>query len=136
MSAELPDDLPIEPPPHRIRVRYCETDRMGIAHHGSYLDWFEEARTEWMRARGSSYRAMEDGGLLLQIVHAELRYRAPVTYDDEILVTTRVGERRRASITLEYEVRRADGDSLVATGRTTLACVDRDGALRRLPDRL
>lgn len=121
---------------HRIRVRYCETDRMGVAHHGSYIDWFEEARTEWMRAIGPSYRAMEDAGDLLQVVHAEVRYLAPVTYDDEIIVRVGLVERRNASVTIGYEVRRADDARPVAVGRTTLACVGRDGRVRRLPGTL
>lgn len=119
---------------HRIRVRYCETDRMGVAHHGSYVDWFEEARTEFMRRRGCSYREMEDGGLLLQVVDMQIRYRSPVTYDDEIEVDVEVVERKRAALTLGYAVRRAGGGgALVATGSTRLACVDREGGLRRLP---
>jgi acyl-CoA thioester hydrolase len=121
---------------HRIRVRYCETDRMGIAHHGSYVDWFEEARTEWMRARGHSYREMEDRGYLLQIVDLRVQYKSPLDYDDEIWIETKAGVRRRATIEIVYEARRADDDRLVATGSTTLACVDRSGRLRRLPDDL
>ena len=123
-------ERPIE---HRVRVRYCETDRMGVAHHGSYVNWFEEARTEWMRACGASYRAMEDGGELLQVVHVELRYLSPVTYDDVIVIRVGVLERRRASITIGYVVRRDDDGRPVATGRTSLACVGRDGRVRRLP---
>ncbi len=132
MSNSDPTDLEhaIE---HRIRVRYCETDRMGVAHHGSYVDWFEEARTEWMRSQGASYREMEDGGDLLQVVHVDLRYLSPVTYDDEIVIRVGLLERRHASVTIGYQVRRGDDDRAVARGRTTLACVGRDGKLRRLP---
>ena len=124
---------PIE---HRIRVRYCETDRMGVAHHGSYVAWLEEARTEWMRAHGASYRAMEDAGDLLQVVHVDLRYRSSVTYDDVIVVQLAVVETKNASVTIGYVIRRGDDARLVAIGRTTLACVGRDGKLRRLPDAL
>ena len=122
--------------PHRIRVRYCETDRMGVAHHAAYVAWFEEARTEWMRARGWSYRQMEDDGLLLQVVELDVRYRSSITFDDEILVSTRLVARRRVAITLGYEVVRADDGTPVASGRTTLACVDGDGKVRRLPEGL
>ena len=120
---------------HRIRVRYCETDRMGVAHHGSYVDWFEDARTEWLRERGMSYREMEDSGALLQIVDVRVRYHKSVTYDDEVVILTTLTERKRVSITLDYELRDVVGD-LVATGSTTLACVDRDRNLRRLPQGL
>ena len=118
---------------HRVRVRYCETDRMGVAHHGSYVAWFEEARTEWLRARGRSYRELEDQGTLLQVTELAVRYVASTTYDDELTIRTTVTERRKASITLAYEVRFAKTGALVATGSTKLACVGRDGAIRRLP---
>jgi len=125
-----------DPKPHRIRVRYCETDRMGVAHHGSYVAWFEEARTEFMRQKGQSYREMEDGGRLLQVVDMSVRYRKSITYDDQIDVYVGVLERKRAALTLGYEVRRVDSGDLVATGSTRLACVDREGVIRRLPDGL
>lgn len=122
-----------EDPPHRVRVRYCETDRMGIAHHGSYVAWFEEARTEWLRRRGRSYRQMEEAGDLLQVVDFAVRYLAPVDYDDEVLVRLRVQERAKVSVTLAYQVEHATSGVVTATGTTRLACVGRDGRLRRLP---
>ena len=106
---------------------------MGVAHHGSYVAWFEEARTEWLRRRGKSYRQMEDEGDLLQIVEFEARYQKPLDYDDEILIRVRVAERSKVSVVLEYEVRRADDGVVVTLGRTKLACVGPDGKLRRLP---
>ena len=125
---------PTEPDtPHRLPVRYCETDRMGVAHHGSYVAWFEEARTEWFRSRGRSYRQMEEEGAFLQVVDMKIRYLKPTTYDDELLISLRVKERKKVAITMEYEVRRADNQDLVATGETRLASVDGDGKLRRLP---
>ena len=119
--------------PHRVRVRYCETDRMGVAHHGSYVAWFEEARTEWLRRRGKSYRQMEEEGSFLQVVDMAIRYLKPTTYDDELLISLRVKERKRVAVTMEYEVRRADNQDLVATGETRLASTDREGKLCRLP---
>ncbi len=129
-SSDRPIDFVHE---HRLRVRYCETDRMGVSHHGSYVAWFEEARTEWLRALGQTYRAMEEGGVFLQVVALQVRYLAPTTYDDLLVVQTRVAERRRVAITLSYAVRRATDDIAVAEGTTTLACVDGMGKLRRLP---
>jgi acyl-CoA thioester hydrolase len=119
---------------HRLRVRYCETDRMGVTHHGSYIDWFEEARTEWLRARGKSYRDWEAAGVFLQIIEVDIRYRRPTTYDDAIEITTRLVDHSRVSMTLEYEVRVAGSDQIATTGRTKLACVDQNGKLRRLPE--
>ena len=123
-------------PPHRVRVRYCETDRMAVAHHGSYVAWFEEARTEWMRRLGKSYREIEDGGDLLQVVDLRCSYRRPVEYDEVVAVRLRVAEAGRAAITLEYEARRESDGAVCATGSTRLACVGRDGRLRRLPPEL
>ena len=127
MNAPNPDGL------HRLRVRYCETDQMGVAHHGSYVDWFEEARTEWLPERGKTYRAWEEDGVFLQVVAVDVRYHRPTKYDDELLIRTRCSERGRASITLEYEARISATDEVAATGRTKLACVDHNGKLRRLP---
>lgn len=123
-------------PPHRVRVRYCETDRMAIAHHGSYVAWFEEARTEWMRQRGRSYRQLEDDGNLLQVVDLQCRYHKPVDYDEVVAIRVRVAEAGRATVTLAYEARRESDGAVCASGSTKLACVGRDGKLRRLPQEL
>lgn len=119
---------------HKVRVRYCETDSMGVAHHGSYVAWLEEARTEWMRARGVSYREVEASGYFLQVVKMDLRYKNPARYDEELVVVVSEAERRRVSITHGYEVLRAGDGTVVATGEITLACTDREGQLRRLPE--
>lgn len=118
---------------HRVRVRYCETDCMGVAHHGSYVAWLEEARTEWMRARGMSYREVEEAGYFLQVVSLDLRYKNSARYDEELVVVVSETGRKRASVTLGYEVLRAADRTLLATGETTLACTDRKGQVRRLP---
>lgn len=123
-------------PPHRVRVRYCETDRMAVAHHGSYVAWFEEARTEWMRRRGRTYREIEDAGDLLQVVDLRCRYHRPVDYDEVVAVRVRIAEVGRAAVTLDYEARRESDGQVCATGSTKLACVGRDGRLRRLPSEL
>ncbi|MBM3974433.1 MAG: acyl-CoA thioesterase [Planctomycetes bacterium] len=124
------------PPVHRVRVRYCETDRMAVAHHGSYVAWLEEARTEWMRARGKAYRQMEDEGNLLQVIEFTCCYHKPVDYDEIVAIAVRVAESGRAALVLEYECRRQSDSAVCATGRTKLACVGRDGKLRRLPAEL
>ncbi|MBL8724054.1 MAG: acyl-CoA thioesterase [Planctomycetes bacterium] len=127
---------PFPPPVHHVRVRYCETDRMAVAHHGSYVAWFEEARTEWMRRRGKTYRQMEDEGNLLQVVEFVCRYHKPVVYDEVVAIAVRVAELAKVSVVLEYECRRAVDGAVCATGSTKLACVGRDGRLRRLPAEL
>lgn len=106
---------------------------MGVAHHASYINWFEEARTEWLRARGRTYREFEESGVFLQVVRVDVKYLRSTTYDDELEITTRLVERKGASLTLEYEATLVGEDVAVAWGLTKLACVDALGKLRRLP---
>lgn len=115
-----------------IRVRYAETDRMGLLHHANYFVYFEIGRTELYRARGLSYRDMEDAGHLLVIVDIGCKFRRPARYDDLLTLRTIVERVTHVKIIHSYEVLR-DGD-LLAEGHSTLACVDRDGRLQALPD--
>lgn len=115
-----------------IRVRYQETDQMRRVYHGNYLAYFEMGRTEMLRAAGGSYRDFEDAGLFLVVAEASVRYLKAAEYDDLLVVRTHVGKIRLASIEHTYEVFR--GKVLVATGRTLLVCVDREGAVTRLPE--
>lgn len=114
-----------------IRVRYAETDRMGLLHHANYLVFFEQGRTELLRGRGLVYKDLEDQGYLLVLTRAEVRYRAPARYDDLLTVRTRVVRTTAVRIDHDYLVLR-DG-TLVAEGATTLACVDRQGKVQPLP---
>jgi acyl-CoA thioester hydrolase len=116
----------------QIRVRYAETDRMGLLHHANYLVYFEQARTELLRTLGATYRDMEDQGFLLVITRVEIRYRKPAFYDEVLTVRTSVERTTAARIDHRYEVRR--GDDLVAEGSSTLACVDRTGRPQVLPE--
>ena len=128
-----------EPHEHRLRVRYAETDQMGVAHHAGYLVYLEEGRTRMMEARGCSYAECEAEGVGLPVRRLEVRYRASAFYDDEIRVLTRVRGMRAASVTFDYELRRASDDALLATAWTELACVDLRSPERKvmpLPERL
>jgi acyl-CoA thioester hydrolase len=127
---------PADGEPHEtsLRVRYVETDAQGIVHHSRYLAWFEVGRTEWLRARGLSYRALEDQGFRLAIVDVKVRYRAPARYDDLVTVRTALVERTHVTLRFRYEVAR-DGTQL-CDGETRLACVDPRGRPQRLPDLL
>lgn len=119
-----------------LRVRYAETDQMGVAHHASYLVWFEAGRTEYIRQRGRSYAEVEKEGWLLVVVEARCRYRRPARYDDVLTVRTRLRALRPATLVFGYEVfRRADGEVL-ADGFTVHAAVDRTGRPRRIPDEI
>lgn len=119
-----------------VRVRYAETDQMGVAHHASYLVWFEAGRTEFLRAHGRSYAEIEADGWLLVVVEAHCRYRRPARYDDVLIVRTRLRALRMATLAFDYElIRKADGEVL-ADGYTVHAAVDRSGRARRIPDGL
>ena len=116
----------------QIRVRYAETDRMGLLHHANYLVYFEQARTELLRAVGATYKDMEDRGYLLVLTKVEVRYRRPALYDDVLTVRTHVERITAVRIDHRYEVLR--DNQLVAEGSSTLACVDREGRPQALPD--
>jgi acyl-CoA thioester hydrolase len=114
-----------------IRVRYAETDRMGLLHHANYLVYFEQGRTELLRSLGVSYRDMEDQGFLLVLTKVQVRYRSPARYDDLLTLRTTVMRTTLVKIEHRYELLR-DG-FLLAEGETTLGCVDRQGKVQPLP---
>src|SRR5438128_392054 len=102
-----------------IRVRYAETDQMGIVHHANYLVWFELGRSEFCRARGFSYKEMEEkDNALMVVAEAYCRYKAPAHYEDLLTVRTKIGEVRSRSLRFIYEIYRADDDVLLAEGET------------------
>ena len=121
-----------------IRVRYCECDPMGVAHHASYIPWLEIGRTELLRVSGVSYAMLEAAGIFLVITHLDVRYRQPVRYDDALCVVTTIAGGRGARINHTYEIWRTTPEAgkvaLLTTASTTLACVGRDGNVRSLPD--
>jgi acyl-CoA thioester hydrolase len=117
-----------------IRVRYPECDPMGVAHHAAYPIWFEIGRTEMLRATGGSYRDLEAAGVFLAVVKLEVRYRRPARYDDELRLETDLT--LAGPVKIEHSYRLFRGDELLAEGATTLACLDRDGRARVLPDSL
>jgi acyl-CoA thioester hydrolase len=119
-----------------VRVRYAETDKMGVAYYANYLVWFEVGRTEWLRGTGSSYRSMEDAGVGLPVIEAHCTYRRPARYDDELEVRTTAALVSAARVAFEYEVVRVGDASVLATGRTVHAAVDRAGRPTRLPTRV
>lgn len=116
-----------------LRVRFAETDAMGVAHHAAYLPWLESARVEYLRALGHPYRELRDrDGLEFAVVGIDLRYHAPLRFDDEFTVGCTLAERGRATFSLAYRVEL--GTLLVLGGRTRHAVLDRaTGTPRRLP---
>jgi acyl-CoA thioester hydrolase len=125
-----------------MRIRYNECDPQGVAHHSSYVQWLEMARIEMLRGGtaggGISYRELEAAGLFLVVAHLDIRYRASARFDDQIVILARVTGGGRARIDHAYEVWIDQGDGagrtrLLAEASTTLACVDRTGRPRPLP---
>lgn len=118
-----------------LRVRYSETDKMGVVYHANYLVWFEIGRTEFCRSRGFSYRDMEeDDDAFLVVVESYCRYKAPAYYDDELIVRTHVTELRRRSLRFGYEIVRKSDDKVIAEGETGHVVTDKDGRVRSFPE--
>ena len=107
----------------KIRVRYGETDQMGVVYHANYAVYFEVGRTEWLRQFGLSYSAMEADGIMLPVISLSINYKNSARYDDELKVITKLKKMPTASIEFDYELRN-DSDELLATGSTILAFID------------
>jgi acyl-CoA thioester hydrolase len=119
-----------------VRVRYAETDKMGVVYYANYFVWFEVARADLLRTLGWSYREMEHAGVSLPVIEAHCEYHRPARYDDEL--TVRAEGRLLSPIRMEfiYQVTRADDEVLAASGRTVHAALDPTGRPCRLPDRI
>jgi acyl-CoA thioester hydrolase len=120
----------------RLRVRYAETDNMGVVYHSNYAIWFEVGRVEFMRELGLEYRTMEkDDHCHIPVVDLRVRYKAPALYDDEIVVRTRLANVRRSLLHFAYEVLRVADSTLLATGETMHIIVDDKFQRRPLPEK-
>jgi acyl-CoA thioester hydrolase len=115
-----------------VSVRYAETDRMGVAHHSSYLLWFELARTGLLREAGHAYRDLEAGGVRLPVLEYGCRFLKSADYDDALRIETRVRDLRSRTVTFDYVVYR--DREILAEGFTYHACVDENQRVRRFPD--
>ena len=123
-------------PPHqtRIRVRYAETDQMGVVYYANYMVWMEVARVEYCKALGFRYKDMElEDGVLLAVVEAQCRYLYPARFDDEVIVETRIADANSRIVSFGYEMRLAEGDRRVATGSTRHIFCNREMKPVRLP---
>lgn len=124
--------------PHetRLRVRYAETDQMGVVHHANYLIWMELARVEWCEAQGFQYKDMEkEEGVFLAVVETSCRYLRPARFDDRIAVRSIVEEANSRVAKFAYEIRRMPDEELLATGFTKHVYVNREMQRSRLPDK-
>lgn len=119
----------------RIRVRYAETDQMGVVYHANHFIWFEIGRVELLRQLGFSYRDMErEDDCFIAVVDAQCRYKAPVHYDDEVIVRTRLSHVREKVVRFAYELRNASNGALLAEGETTHIVADAKMKPRALPE--
>lgn len=117
-----------------LRVRYAETDRMGVAYYANYLVWFEVGRTDLIRTLGRSYRQLEEEGMILPVIEAHCEYRQSARYDDEIEIRTTGAVLSPVRMKFNYEVLRRSDDVVIASGYTVHAALDPQGKPRRLPD--
>jgi|SRR3990172_8571798 len=119
-----------------LRVRYAETDKMGVVYYANYFVWFEVARADLLRTLGWSYRDMELAGVTLPVIEAHCDYRRPARYDDELEVRTEGRMLSPVRMELTYEVLRREDGAIAASGRTVHAALDLAGKPCRLPDRI
>ena len=115
-----------------IRVRYAETDAMGVMHHANYFTYFETARTELYRDSGGNYREFENNGYYFVIIEAQCKYRLPALYDDVLKIQTHLKQRTSVKLVHEYKVYR--DHELLAEGKTVLACLNKDKKPCRIPE--
>ena len=118
----------------RVRVRYAETDQMGVVYHANYFIWMEVGRVEYYRARGTRYRDLEKEGILLAVVEANCRYVAAALYDDEILIRTRIEEGNARKVRFAYELSSASDGRRLAEGYTVHVFLGPDRKPRKLPE--
>jgi acyl-CoA thioester hydrolase len=118
----------------RVRVRYAETDQMGVVYHSNHFIWFEVGRVELLRHLGFTYRDMErEDGCHIAVVDARCRYKAPARYDDEVIVRTHVKSVRESMIHFGYELVRASDGVVLAEGETTHIVIDREMKIVAMP---
>jgi acyl-CoA thioester hydrolase len=116
-----------------LRVRYAETDQMGVVYHANYLAWCEVGRTEFIRTGGMSYRHMEESGVALAVADASIRFHAPARYDDVVRVETSLTDVRSRSVTFEYLIARVDDGARLASASTKLVSLDRRSRPTAMP---
>jgi acyl-CoA thioester hydrolase len=118
----------------KFRVRFAETDQMGIAHHSAYVVWFEAGRVEWLREHGLSYRAIEEAGVSLAVSELQVRYRRPVYFDDELELATTLLEAKSRRVCFAYRLTSLGDKTSLAEGLTVHTPVNREGKAIRMPE--
>jgi acyl-CoA thioester hydrolase len=120
----------------RVRVRYAETDQMGVVYHSNHFIWFEVGRVELLRQLGFTYKDMEQkDGCQIAVVEARCRYKAPAKYDEEVVIRTHLKNVRESLVHFGYELLRADDGMLLAEGETTHIVIDKKMNIRPMPEK-
>lgn len=132
MSETLPK--PLASHQLMLRVNYHETDGQRRVHHGNYLNYFERGRVEMLRAMGTSYRELEDSGMMLVVSELNVRYHSAAQFDDNLVLTTNLMEVRKVRLAHHYQIHRED--ELIVDADSIIACVDKTGRPKRLPQTL
>jgi len=125
--------MPVDPFVHEYRVIYGDTDAANVVYYGNYMRYFEIGRTEYLRAKGLTYRDMEDEGYILPVVEAYSRYKASAKYDDVILIKTALVELKAVSCRFHYRIERKEDQKLLVKGFTVHAVINRQGKLVQFP---
>lgn len=119
-----------------IKVRYAETDAMGIVYYANYLVWFEVGRTEYLLAEGLEYTEVEKAGLFMAVVEAQCRYKAPARYGDTVIVETQPSDVKYSSLKFNYKIYRKKDRLFLAQGTTTHVLIDKEIKPRKVPEKL
>jgi acyl-CoA thioester hydrolase len=117
-----------------VRVRYQETDQMGVVYYSNYFVYFEMGRIDFLRNLGISYSELEKENIFLAVVEAHCKYKSPAMFDDLLIVKTWLSKMKYASVVFSYEIFRKDEEDLIVKGHTTLACLDVNKKPRAIPD--
>jgi len=120
---------------YELRVRYAETDQMGVAYYANYLVWFEVGRSELCRERGFRYADLEAMGYKLVVTDVHCRYRSSARYDETVIVRTRLKDVNKRMITFGYQILRKDQEEVIAEGETQHICIDSNGKTKSLPEK-
>lgn len=126
-------DISISKPVSTFRVRYSETDKMGIVHHSSYVLWLEMGRVEWLRSKGLSYRELDDSGVALPVSKLEVNYKVSADFDDEIDLYTELIEAKSRRFTFIYKLVRKEDNTVLVTGQTVHIPINQEGQVIRCP---
>ena len=132
-SVSFPERMTVQSHTITIVPRYAETDKAGVVHHSVYPVWFEMGRTELLRANGLAYKDLEQAGILFVVARLHIKYRRPAQYDEKLNLETTCSAVTASKVEHNYRLTRGDG-VIIAEGGTTLACVNAEGKMQRIPE--